>query len=111
MRLKKVTALTLALLMLRLLAMFTFDLAEYSGIIVEKGADTDDDPLHIENPNQDAFAACLMIMDDNRRLIEWIPYHYYVLPLRHLVVFVDGPSTVSRIARQNLRPLKALHED
>ena len=69
MRMKTVTALILALLILRLLTMFSFDLAEYYGIVAEK--ETVNDPLYIENPNQDAFAACLMIMDDNRRLIEY----------------------------------------
>lgn len=54
-----------------------------------------DSLLYIENPQLDAFAACLMIMDDNRRLIEWLAYHYFALPLRHLVVLVDGPSTTS----------------
>ena len=36
-----------------------------------RSSDDDEDaiPLYIENPNQDAFAACLMIMDDSRRLM------------------------------------------
>ncbi|KAL3942468.1 MAG: hypothetical protein SGBAC_003352 [Bacillariaceae sp.] len=33
-----------------------------------------------------------MWMDDYERLIEWIAYHYHVLPLRHLVIFKDPNS-------------------
>ncbi|KAL7569005.1 hypothetical protein ACA910_021294 [Epithemia clementina (nom. ined.)] len=31
-------------------------------------------------------------MDENARLPEWIAYHYYMLPLRHLVLLVDPRS-------------------
>jgi hypothetical protein len=41
-----------------------------------------------------SFGACLMWMDDYNRLIEWIAYHYQVLPLRHLVIFRDPKSTL-----------------
>jgi len=42
-----------------------------------------------------SFSACLMIKDDNFRLPEWLAYHYYVLPLRYLVVLVDPHSKTS----------------
>uniref|UniRef100_A0A7S3L5Z0 Glycosyltransferase family 92 protein n=1 Tax=Amphora coffeiformis TaxID=265554 RepID=A0A7S3L5Z0_9STRA len=58
-------------------------------------ADADADPLFIADPHHNAFAACLMIADDNQRLGEWLPYQYFAMPLRHLVVLVDGASTVS----------------
>ena len=38
------------------------------------------------------FAACLLVMDDNHFLIEWLAYHYHVLPLRHLIIAVDPRS-------------------
>ncbi|KAL7573621.1 hypothetical protein ACA910_008754 [Epithemia clementina (nom. ined.)] len=41
------------------------------------------------------FSACLMVMDENHRLPEWIAYHYYMLPLRHLVLLVDPRSESS----------------
>jgi Glycosyl transferase family 2 len=46
-----------------------------------------------------SFSACLLVMDDNFRLPEWLAYHYYAMKLRHLVVAVDphsrsGPSAV-----------------
>ena len=44
---------------------------------------------------QDSFSACLLVMDDNHRLVEWIAYHYHVLPLRYLVVAVDPRSKTS----------------
>jgi hypothetical protein len=47
------------------------------------------------NTNQDGFGACLLIMDDNHRLTEWLAYHYHVLPLQYLVVAVDPGSETS----------------
>lgn len=41
------------------------------------------------------FSACLLVMDDNHRLVEWMAYHYHVLPLRYLVVAVDPRSQTS----------------
>jgi hypothetical protein len=42
-----------------------------------------------EEGEDKSFSACLLIMDDNHRLSEWIAYHHFALPLRHLVVTVD----------------------
>jgi Glycosyl transferase family 2 len=39
-----------------------------------------------------SFSACLLVMDDNFRLPEWLAYHYYVMNLRHVVVAVDPHS-------------------
>jgi hypothetical protein len=39
-----------------------------------------------------SFSACLLVMDDNHRLSEWLAYHYFVLPLRHVVIAVDPSS-------------------
>lgn len=36
-----------------------------------------------------------MIMDDNAHLIEWLAYHYQMLPLRRLIVAVDPRSETS----------------
>ena len=53
----------------------------------------------IDNPpplsGNDTFAACLLVMDDNHRLVEWLAYHYHVLPLRYLIVAVDPRSRTS----------------
>lgn len=45
--------------------------------------------------NAPHMAACLMIKDDNHWLIEWLAYHYHMLPLRSLVVFPDPSSRTS----------------
>jgi hypothetical protein len=42
-----------------------------------------------------SFSACLMFMDDNAHLIEWLAYHYRALPLRRLIVAVDPRSQTS----------------
>lgn len=47
-------------------------------------------------PNgNDTFSSCLLVMDDNHRLVEWLAYHYHVLPLRYIVVAVDPRSKTS----------------
>jgi hypothetical protein len=41
------------------------------------------------------FGGCLLIMDDNHFLIEWLGYHYHAMPLRRLIVAVDPKSKTS----------------
>lgn len=43
-------------------------------------------------PSGEFFSACLIVKDDNHWLIEWLAYHYHVLPLRHLVLVNDPQS-------------------
>ena len=49
----------------------------------------------IDSEEENSMAACLLVMDDNHFLIEWLAYHYHVLPLRHLIVAVDPRSKTS----------------
>lgn len=49
----------------------------------------------VEEEAKSSFSSCLVFMDDNHWLIEWIAYHYHVLPLRHLVLVVDPRSHTS----------------
>ena len=57
----------------------------------------------VENPipnpvpadGNSTFSACMLVMDDNHRLIEWMAYHYHVLPLRYMIVAVDPRSKTS----------------
>ena len=44
----------------------------------------------------ESFAGCLLVRDDNRLLVEWIAYHYHVMPLRRLIIAVD-PSSVTSV--------------
>jgi hypothetical protein len=50
-----------------------------------------------EEGEDESFSACLLIMDDNHRLIEWIAYHYFAMPLKFLVVTVDPRSRTSPV--------------
>ena len=50
---------------------------------------------NIINKEEEGFSACLMIMDDNAHLIEWLAYHYQMLPLRRLIVAIDPRSETS----------------
>jgi hypothetical protein len=43
----------------------------------------------------ETFSSCLLVMDENFRLYEWLSYHYHVLPLRYVVVAVDPRSHLS----------------
>lgn len=52
---------------------------------------------HVEYTNEydppaDSFSACVMFKDDTHRLIEWMAYHYHVLPLRRIIIGVDAGS-------------------
>jgi hypothetical protein len=44
---------------------------------------------------QESFAACILVLDQNHRLTEWIAYHYFALPLRTLIIAYD-PKTNDR---------------
>ena len=37
-------------------------------------------------------AACLFLMDDSMRLLEWLAYHYTVLPLGYVMIAMDPDS-------------------
>ena len=43
--------------------------------------------------HEESFGACLLIMDQNHRITEWIAYHFFALPLRTLVIAYDPRST------------------
>ena len=52
----------------------------------------DDDNNNKEHDKEDSFSACLLWMDDNFRLEEWLAYHYYILKLRYVVINIDPNS-------------------
>ena len=49
----------------------------------------------LKNDEDEGISGCLIIKDDNSRLIEWIAYHYTVLPMKTLVAAVDHTSKTS----------------
>jgi hypothetical protein len=50
---------------------------------------------HPHSPYEEGIAACLLVKDDNHRLVEWLAYHYTMLPLRRLIIAVDPGSLTS----------------
>ena len=50
---------------------------------------------HSNNQEKEGLSACLLVNDENPRLPEWLAYHYYILPLRSLIVAVDPASRSS----------------
>ena len=62
-------------------------------------------PTSSEDESGDIFSACLKIKDDNHWLVEWLAYHYHVLPLRNLIVFKDpNPQTSPDAILERWRP-------
>ena len=64
----------------------------------------------------ESFSACLLVMDENFRLYEWLAYHYHVLPLRYLVIASDprskqSPEPVLELFRQHLNMTILLWND
>jgi hypothetical protein len=49
-----------------------------------------------------SFSACLLVMDENFRLQEWLAFAYLTLPLRYLVVSVDPNSKFSPTEKLNI---------
>jgi hypothetical protein len=45
--------------------------------------------------NDTGTSSCILVMDDNHLLVEWLAYHYHVIKLRHLIVAVDPRSLTS----------------
>lgn len=43
------------------------------------------------------MSSCMLIMDDNHWLIEWLAYHWTTLNLRHLILAVDPRSQTSPV--------------
>ena len=75
--------------------------------VLGPGSWTDDGPieklLQIERTKSDSLAksqevevgACILIMDGNHYLIEWLAYHYHAANLRHLIIHSDKNSATS----------------
>jgi len=66
----------------------------------DKDDDDDDDEDDDEDDDKDededdSFSACILWMDDNHRLEEWLAYHYYLLKLRYVVINIDPSSKTS----------------
>jgi hypothetical protein len=53
---------------------------------------------HSVDPSE-SLSSCLMVMDDNHRLPEWLAYNYYAMNLRHLVILSDpaGRESPTRV--------------
>ena len=49
----------------------------------------------VKREQASSFSACLITMDDNHFLIEWLAYHSHILPLKRLIVAVDPRSHYS----------------
>jgi hypothetical protein len=54
-----------------------------------------DYPTILEDDDDHNVSACLLVMDDNHLLIEWLAYHYQTLPLRRLILASDPRSRTS----------------
>jgi hypothetical protein len=55
-------------------------------------------PLSNTSGESETFPACLLVMDDNHRLVEWLAHHFHVLKLRTLIATTDSRSQTSPTA-------------
>ncbi len=63
---------------------------------LRRHGNSDNSILALEEDNEDEyFSACILWMDDNHRLEEWLAYHYHFLKLRTVIINVDPRSTTS----------------
>jgi len=62
----------------------------FSGSVHYDGVD-----VVVPDGDPSSFSACLLVLDENHRLPEWLAYHYFAARLRYLVVAVDPHSTES----------------
>lgn len=44
-----------------------------------------------------SMSSCMLIMDDNHWLVEWLAYHWTTLNLRHMIIAIDERSKTSPI--------------
>lgn len=66
------------------------------------------EPPRVEH---DSTSACLLVMDENHHLGEWLAYHYITARLRHVVVAVDPHSKTSPSAiLDRFRPYMTIEE-
>jgi len=51
---------------------------------------------------EDSVGGCLIVMNDNHKLVEWLAYNYHVMPMRHLIIIEDPKSTqnIDRILKR-----------
>jgi hypothetical protein len=77
------------------------ELETTSSFSIDEPEDPLPNPTTTLTDGNSTFSACLLVMDDNHRLVEWLAYHYHVLPLRTLIVAVDP--------RSRTRPTKLLN--
>lgn len=64
-----------------------------TGIGIGIGPSRENGPL--SDTSEESFSACLLVMDDNNRLVEWLAFHYHVLKLRTLIITTDPRSQTS----------------
>ena len=60
-----------------------------------KSLNEDDATASAKADDESSFSACILWMDDNHRLEEWLAYHYYFLKLRYVVINIDPWSRTS----------------
>ena len=60
--------------------------------VTQKNDDNEEEEQQQQEQQEEIFSACILWMDDNYRLEEWIAYHYYIMKLRYIVINIDPNS-------------------
>lgn len=58
----------------------------------------EDASFHFTPKIEESMSSCMLIMDDNHWLVEWLAYHHATLNLRHIIVALDPRSKTSPIS-------------
>ena len=53
---------------------------------------------NIHRITSETMSSCILIMDDNHWLVEWLAYHWTTLNLRHMIIAIDPRSKTSPIS-------------
>lgn len=72
---------------------------------------TAEDQLDIQLPpfsREESFSGCILFLNQNHRMAEWIAYHYFALPLRTLFIAYD-PKTKDRATKLIERWKNVIH--
>ena len=84
-------------------------LAAASAALRHQHPKTDDDYHHDTNNENDGMGSCLLVLEDSIRIVEWIAYHYTMLPLKRLIIGLDKKNPAK--FRQRLQHIQQLWKE
>ncbi|GKY92172.1 hypothetical protein MPSEU_000188500 [Mayamaea pseudoterrestris] len=75
----------------------SFSVSDGHANIQQRRDNIDEEPKLIKPMTNSSASACMLIMDDNHWLVEWLAYHYTTINLRNMIIAIDERSKTSPI--------------